>query len=87
MKNHMTVLTHLPYSPDLAPADFLLFPKLKYPLKGQRFSTVDEIKENSLTELRAIPETAFQDCFQQWKRRWKKCINQEGEYFESDKSQ
>ena len=83
----MTVLPHPPYSPDLAPADFIFFSKLKSPLKGQRFSTIDEIKENSLTELRAIPETAFQDWFQQWKRGWQKCINQEGVYFEGDKSQ
>ena len=74
VKNHMTVLPRPPYSLDLAPADFFFFPKLKSPLKGQRFSTIDEIKENSLTELRAIPETAFQDRFQQWKRRWRKCV-------------
>jgi len=70
VKNHFTVLPRPPHSPDLAPEDVFLFPKLKSPVKGQRFTTIYEIKENSLTELRAIPETVFQDCFQQWKHRW-----------------
>jgi len=34
---------HPPYYPDLAPADFFLFPKLKTTLKGRRFQTIDEI--------------------------------------------
>ena len=33
-----SVLPHPPYSPDLTPSDFHLFPKLKEHLKGQRFS-------------------------------------------------
>jgi hypothetical protein len=35
---------HPPYSSDLAPADFWLFPKLKSLLKGKRFSNVEDIK-------------------------------------------
>ncbi|GBM80430.1 hypothetical protein AVEN_145764-1 [Araneus ventricosus] len=34
----VTVLKHPPYSPDLAPTDFFLFPRLKGVLKGLRFS-------------------------------------------------
>ena len=34
-------VTQSPYSPDLATCDFWLFPKLKSPLKGKRFQTVD----------------------------------------------
>jgi len=56
-----------PYSPDLAPVDFLLFPKLKSTLKGRRFQTIEEIKENSLQDLRAILQNTFQDAFQNWK--------------------
>jgi histone-lysine N-methyltransferase SETMAR len=33
-----TVVPHSPYSPDLAPSYFWLFPKLKEMLKGQHFS-------------------------------------------------
>ena len=34
------------YSPDLAPVDFFLFLKLKTPMKGKLFSTIEEIKES-----------------------------------------
>lgn len=33
------LIDHPPYSPDLAPSDYYLFPKLKKHLKGKRFST------------------------------------------------
>jgi len=45
-----------PYFPDLAPADFFLFPNLKSSLKGRRFQTVEEIEENSTRDLCAIPQ-------------------------------
>ena len=38
------VLPHPPYSPDLAPSDFHLSPKLKEHLKSQRFSCDEEMK-------------------------------------------
>jgi histone-lysine N-methyltransferase SETMAR len=36
---HYELLQHPPYSPDLAPSEFYLFPKLKLFLAGQRFSS------------------------------------------------
>jgi histone-lysine N-methyltransferase SETMAR len=36
---HYELLAHPPYSPDLAPSDFCLFPKLSLFLAGQRFSS------------------------------------------------
>jgi transposase len=69
-KLETTVLPQPPYSTDLAPADFFLFQKLKSTLKGQRFQSVEEIKENSPEDLRAIPKNAFQDCVRKWKKRW-----------------
>jgi len=63
-----SVVPHTPYSSDLAPADFFLFPKLKTNLKGRRFQTTEEIQENAIRELHAITESAFQEAFQQWKK-------------------
>ena len=37
IKHETTVVPQAPYSPDLASADFFLFPKLKSSLKGRRF--------------------------------------------------
>jgi hypothetical protein len=35
--HHITQVCHLPYSQDLSPCNFWLFPKLKSPLKGMLF--------------------------------------------------
>jgi hypothetical protein len=42
-KHSIPVVPHPPYSPDLAPCDFFLFPRLKSTLKGKRFEDVAEI--------------------------------------------
>ena len=73
-----------PYSPDLAPADFFLFPKPKTILKGRCFQTIEEIKENAIRETRAITESVFQEAFQQWKKHWERRIASRGDYFEGD---
>jgi transposase len=63
-KQETIVVPQPPYSPDLAPAGVSLFPKMKSTLKGRRFQTVGEIRENSLQDLRAIPQNTFQN----WKK-------------------
>jgi len=84
-KHETTVVPQLPCSPDLAPADFFLFPKLKSSLKGRRFQTVEEVEENLIRDLCTIPQNMFQDAFQNWKKGWEWCIKSGGEYFEGDK--
>jgi hypothetical protein len=80
----MTTALHPPYSPDLAPCDFFLFPRMKWDFKGKRFQNVEEVREKTTEELKAITFQEFQNCFEQWKRRWDKCIDCQGEYFEGD---
>ncbi|KAG5316889.1 MOS1T transposase, partial [Acromyrmex insinuator] len=46
-KNNTLMMPQPPYSPDLAPCDFFLFPKLKRPMKGRRYATIEEIKTAS----------------------------------------
>jgi len=60
------VITQPPYSPDLAPSDFWLFPTLKMGLKGTRLATMEDIKLNAMAKLWRIPKEAFHRCFQQW---------------------
>jgi hypothetical protein len=62
---------------------FVLFLGLKSTLKNRRFQTVEEIKENSLRDLRPIPQNALQNCK---KNRWKRCIDSGTEYFVENKS-
>jgi len=72
-KHQTSVVPHPLYSPDLAPADFFLFPKLKTTFKVRIFQTI-EIQENAIRELRSIAESALQEAFQQRKKRWERCI-------------
>jgi hypothetical protein len=46
-KHKMAIIRHPPYSPDLAPCDFFVFPKMKFKLKGRRFDTTEEIQAES----------------------------------------
>ena len=41
---NMDLLSHPPYSPDLAPCDFWIFPELKKTLKGRRFLSLEDLK-------------------------------------------
>jgi histone-lysine N-methyltransferase SETMAR len=59
VKNLITKMDHPPYSPDLATWEFLLFPKLKTALKGQRFAHFSDIQRNVKTLLRGIPKKIF----------------------------
>jgi len=40
-RNSLSVIPHPLYSPNLAPCDFLLFPKMKLKLKGRQFDTIE----------------------------------------------
>lgn len=84
-KNNVNIVPQAPYSPDMAPCDFFLFPKLKLPLRGKHFQSIEVIKENSKKELKAIPKAAYQKCYEDWKKRWHMCIASNGDYFEGDK--
>lgn len=79
-----SVVPHAPYSPDLAPCDFFLFPRMKKMLKGKRYDDVEAVKTASQRALDNITREEFQTCFQQWEKRLDKCIACNGEYFEGD---
>ena len=44
------VLPHLPYSPDISPSAFDLFPKLKKQLLGKSFGSIEEVS-NEVTRV------------------------------------
>ena len=48
-----------PHSPDLASADYFIFPKVKSNLKGRRFNTISDIQNNVTSELKTIPAAEF----------------------------
>jgi transposase len=83
-KHSIPVVPHPPYSPDLAPCDFFLFPRLKSTLKGKRFQDVAEIQLNTTQQSQANPKQAYQTCTEKWKDHWNRCIQSGGLYIEGD---
>jgi transposase len=77
------VVLQPPYSSDMAPYDFWLFPQLKRVMKRKRFEDTDAIKKNATCTLNTIPKDCFRNCFEQWQDRWKQCDDSQGEYFEN----
>ena len=80
----MTTVLHPAYSPDLAPYDFYVFPKIKIRLKGQRFFSIEEIQAESQQVLNTLTPADFNECFRKWQNRWDCFIQAQGNYFESD---
>ena len=69
-----------PYSPDLAPRDIWLFPKLR----GCRYETIEEIKESVTKVIDTHTQEDFDGAFQKLLERYNKCIAARGDYFEGD---
>jgi len=68
--------------PDLAPADFFLFSRLKSIMKGACFANVTAIQECVTAVLRSIPTEVFADRFQKLYERCQKCVVKNGDCFE-----
>ena len=71
---------HSPYSPDLAPCDFCLFPKLR----GCRYETTEEMKEAVMKVIDTLTQEDFYGAIQKSLERYNKCIAVRGDYFEGD---
>ena len=88
---NVTTLYHppLPYSPDLSPPDYFLFPKLKMKFKGLHFADVAVIQEAVTDELKTVRKVEFSAAFQKLYNRAKAyvcvCIYANGAYFELKK--
>ena len=81
-KHKIVQLRQTPYSPDIAPCDFWMFAKLKMAFKGKRFDDIETIQSNATRELKAIPKSTFEDCFQMWKHRWERVVQSNRDYLE-----
>ena len=71
-----------PYSPDLAPCDFWLFPKPR----GCRYETTEEMKEAVTKVIDMLTQEHFHGAFQKLLERYNKCIEAGGDCFEGEKS-
>ena len=69
-----------PYSPDLAPCDFWLFPKLT---GCRRYERIEEMKEAVTKVIDTLTQEDFHGAFQKLLEQYK-CIAAGGDYFEED---
>jgi len=75
-------LDHPPYSPDLAPSDYHLFPGLKKQSKGRHFSSDAEVISAAETLLDGQPSEFLFSGLRKLEHPAKKCIELCGEYVE-----
>ena len=65
------LIQHPPYSSDLAPSDFHLFPKLKKAISGTHFQVIHTVEDFLDSQENDFLKVALQ-------HRWQKCIYIEG---------
>ena len=78
----MGIKTVLPrsYSPDIAPCDFWLFPKLR----GYRYEIIEEMKEAVTKVIDILTQEDLHGVFEKLLERYNKWIAAGGDYFEGD---
>ena len=80
IKIGIETVPHSSYSPDLAPCDFWLFPKLR----DCRYETIKEMKEAVTKVIDTLTQEDFHGALQKFLEMYNKCLAAEGGYFEGD---
>ena len=83
-KMGIKIVPQPPYSPDLAPCDFCLFPKLKEKLRGCRYESIEEMKEAVTKVIDTVTQEDIHAAFQKFLEQYNKCIPAIGDYVEGD---
>ena len=74
------IVSHPPYSPNLATCDYWFFAKLR----GCRYETIEEIKEAVTKAIDTLTQEDFHRAFQKLLEQYNKYIAARGDYFEGD---
>ncbi|XP_023241076.1 histone-lysine N-methyltransferase SETMAR-like isoform X2 [Centruroides sculpturatus] len=75
-------LPHAPYSPDLAPSDYFLFPNLKKWLGDKRFANNEEVESAVDGYFEKLDSSHYKQETEAIVHCWKKCIELKGDYVE-----
>lgn len=78
------ILPHPPYSPNLAPSDFHLFPTMKSYLKGKHFPDDETLISEVTTWPLEQPVDFYKRCVYSCIKRWEKCVSLGSTYVEKD---
>jgi len=76
------VLPQQPYSPDMSPPDFDMFPKLKMNMRGVSFSTLEDLSASVTRRVRQLNCSEDLTGIMDLPKRWDAVIRQKGDYTE-----
>jgi histone-lysine N-methyltransferase SETMAR len=76
------VLSHPPYSPDLAPSDYYLFRSMSHGLADQHFSNYEEVKKWLDDWIASKPEKFYWDGIHKLPKNWQKVVENNGNYIQ-----
>ena len=79
-KMGIETVPHHPYSRDLVPCDFWLFPKLR----SCCYEIIEEMKEAVTNVIDKLTQEDFHEALKKLLERYNKCIAAGGDYFEGD---
>jgi hypothetical protein len=69
-KYEWEVLPHAPYSPHISPPDFDLFHKLKQPMRGHRFPSLEEVSAAVTRAIRGVSKSRTLNGMAYLLKRW-----------------
>ena len=76
------LLPHAPYSPDMSPPVFDLFPKIKEPMRGHRFSSLEEVSAAVIRAIRGLNKSGTLNGIENLRKLWDAVIEKQGDYIE-----
>ncbi len=77
-------IPHAGYSPDLSPADYWIFNRIKSCLRGIRWRNADELQTAVDNVISMIDEEEYRNAMDRYVPRLRKCIQSHGEYFKHE---
>ena len=81
-KYEWEVLLHAPYSPDMSPPDFDLFPKLKEAMRGRCFSSLEEVSAAVTRAIRGLNKSGTLNGIANLTKRWDAVTEKQRDYTE-----
>ena len=74
------LLSHPPYSPDLAPSNYWLFADFKRMLQGKRFGSIEEVMSVTEAYFEAKDKSLYKKSIELLEKHWNRCITLERDY-------
>ena len=76
------VFYHPPYSPDMTSCDYDLISKMKMPMRGKRYRTIEDVKQAAERSLRTINRLGSANGIQRLPRGWEHVVHNGGDDIE-----